>query len=217
MLWGRSAGRCAFPECPNLCVDTFEQAGTILVGEMAHVIAHSENGPRAVPSREGISSYDNLVLLCPYHHTIIDKAPHDFPEEILRTWKTALELRVSKALDLPSFTNKRQLFGYAAKIMAENRAIHAHFGPCSPIARRNPLSNVAEVWRAKKTERIVPNNAVVVAAFERFRDLLTQDELAVFERFRVHAIAFEMSSVERLDGAPKFPADFGALLEISED
>jgi len=91
------------------------------------------------------------------------------------------------------------------------------FGPCSPLARQNPLSNVAEVWRAKKTERVIPNNAVVVAAFERFRDLLTKDEMAIFERFRAHATAFELSSGERLDGAPKFPVDFDALLEPSVD
>jgi len=217
ILWGRSAGRCAVPACANICIDTFEQTGTILLGEMAHVIAYSEQGPRAVVALEGINSYDNLVLLCPYHHTIIDKAPQDFPEEILRRWKTDLELRVRKAFDLPNFSGKRQLFDFAARIMAENRAIHAQFGPCSPIARRNPLSNVAEVWRAKKTERIIPNNAAVVAAFERFRDLLTKDEVAVFECFRVHASAFELNSGERLDEAPSFPAAFGALLEPSDD
>lgn len=79
LLWGRSAGRCAFPACPNICIDTFEQTGTILLGEMAHVIAYSKRGPRAAAAREEINSYDNLVIVCPYHHAIIDKAPYDFP------------------------------------------------------------------------------------------------------------------------------------------
>src|SRR5947209_9094724 len=47
MLFGRSAGRCGFPGCRHFCI----QAATpvdraAVVGKIAHVVAHSDGGPR---------------------------------------------------------------------------------------------------------------------------------------------------------------------------
>ncbi|MCB9551939.1 MAG: hypothetical protein H6705_08655 [Myxococcales bacterium] len=34
---------------------------------------------------------DNLILLCPTHHTLIDKVPEQYPAELLRRWKAEHE------------------------------------------------------------------------------------------------------------------------------
>lgn len=72
ILWGRSGNRCAFPECKKEL--TFEK-GIGIIGEMAHIVARNKSGPRGdagLPA-EKIDGYFNLILLCPDHHTLIDK------------------------------------------------------------------------------------------------------------------------------------------------
>lgn len=98
LLWGRSASRCAFPECQlELTMDsTAGDASTI--GEMAHIVGEKEGAARGV-SKMSLSqrnSYSNLILLCPTHHTIIDKKENiaDYPIEILHEMKDAHETRV---------------------------------------------------------------------------------------------------------------------------
>lgn len=64
------------------------------MGEMAHVIGRKPGGPRSDSSAGTDDSYDNLILLCPNHHTMIDKAYSDFPAWKLRQWKTDWEEQV---------------------------------------------------------------------------------------------------------------------------
>jgi hypothetical protein len=89
-LLARSAGLCAFPACRQACT----VPGTAVnaakpVGEMAHIVAHSNNGPRADPALKDAERnlYGNLVLLCPTHHTIVDKQEHNYTVADLRGWK----------------------------------------------------------------------------------------------------------------------------------
>lgn len=69
-LFSVSGNRCAFPNCESPLV---EESGTV-TGEIAHIKAASENGPRFDPkqSEEDRHSFKNLMLLCGRHHTIID-------------------------------------------------------------------------------------------------------------------------------------------------
>ena len=71
-LWGLSAGRCSRPGCDEPCIRFLTDDPTV-IGEMAHVIAKSPDGPRGV-SDGGSDTYQNLILLCPTHHTEVDKA-----------------------------------------------------------------------------------------------------------------------------------------------
>ena len=74
-LWVRSGGRCAF--CNKyLLEDTHFKIFEIPLGEMAHIVGWSqaERSPRGqsgLPIDER-NTADNLVLLCPEHHNIID-------------------------------------------------------------------------------------------------------------------------------------------------
>jgi len=213
VLWAKSAGRCAFPECPNRCIDTFENAGTILLAEMAHILPHSSGGPRGRKSADaGINRYGNLILLCPNHHELVDKAPDDFPSDKLRQWKAELEHRVEAALDVPSFTSKEELYRYVGGVLAENKTIHDTFGPLSPIARSNPASNMYSLWQAQKIEQIIPNNANIVAAFRRFRSLVPPPEFQIYAEFEAHAVAFAASTRSRLDSVPMFPIRFAEMI-----
>lgn len=63
LLWGKAAGRCSHPGCPNVCIKYFEKSGDKILGEMAHVIPQSSDGPRGTPGVEGPDTYENLILL----------------------------------------------------------------------------------------------------------------------------------------------------------
>jgi hypothetical protein len=73
ILWGLSGNCCAFPGCSRELITT--EPGTSILGEMAHIIAQSSDGPRGVStlSQTERDSFRNLILLCPLHHTLIDK------------------------------------------------------------------------------------------------------------------------------------------------
>ena len=80
-LFAVSGNRCAFPNCDSPLV---EESGTV-TGEIAHIRAVSENGPRFDPkqSDEERYSFDNLMLLCGRHHTIIDSEVAQYPVALL--------------------------------------------------------------------------------------------------------------------------------------
>lgn len=91
MLWGRSGSRCAMPDCRRaLVVDETETDDPSVVGEEAHIVARSEDGPRGksdlpLDSRD---NYDNLILLCNIHHKQIDDQVNTYTVEVLREMKS---------------------------------------------------------------------------------------------------------------------------------
>lgn len=101
LLWGLSAARCAFPNCRQpLVAKKTDQDDAKVLGEIAHVVAHEEDGPRgdeAYPT-ELRDRYDNLILLCPTHHTLVDKQPNTYSIEELRSWKQRHEAWVAEQL-----------------------------------------------------------------------------------------------------------------------
>lgn len=100
LLWGRAASRCAFPDCIQLTQDSETTSSSIPIGEQAHIVAKENNGPRGNSplTLDERDSYANLILLCPTHHTIIDRNPEDFPVERLYALKTNHELWVQQRL-----------------------------------------------------------------------------------------------------------------------
>lgn len=85
-LWARSYNRCA------ICGRTLVQhAGgqQHTIGEVCHIVAKENGGPRANPamSDDEKDSYDNLIILCPTHHTLIDKIPTIYTVDKLKEIK----------------------------------------------------------------------------------------------------------------------------------
>jgi hypothetical protein len=100
ILFSRSAGRCAFPDCRlELCIKKTEKDNAKHMGKIAHIVAHSPNGPRADSTHEELDNYLNWILLCPTHHDIIDAQPHTYTVEIVRNYKIEHEKWVETQLD----------------------------------------------------------------------------------------------------------------------
>lgn len=90
-VWARSGGICARPGCGVVLYEDPVLLKTRLFGELAHNVAASEDGPRGDATRSPHFSDDpdNLILLCPSCHTLVDKPGWqlDYPESLLAEWK----------------------------------------------------------------------------------------------------------------------------------
>lgn len=89
-LFARSGNCCAFPKCTSPLVQ-----GVTVVGEICHIKAASPRGPRYDPQQtaEERHNYDNLIVLCANHHTIIDDDPEAYTVERLIKMKVDHEGR----------------------------------------------------------------------------------------------------------------------------
>lgn len=97
VLWGRSGSRCAFTDCRK---ELTTGPDGITIGEMAHIAATSSNGPRADlnMSQTERDSHKNLILLCPEHHTLIDKDENTWTVQRLISMKKSHEEWVQSQL-----------------------------------------------------------------------------------------------------------------------
>lgn len=96
ILWGRSGNRCAICKL-ELTPDGEKET----LGEMAHIVARSADGPRGDSSLSSNDrdKYGNLILLCPTHHAEIDKNFSDWPVAKLSEIKAKHEAWVSEQLN----------------------------------------------------------------------------------------------------------------------
>lgn len=91
-LFARSINRCAFPDCSNPVIDM--QTGTV-IAQICHIHAQKNNGPRfnVSMSSEQVHAFENLVLMCPHHHKVIDNKANipPYTAEFLRRIKEGHE------------------------------------------------------------------------------------------------------------------------------
>ena len=76
-LFAVSGNRCAFPKCDVPLVD--ESSGKV-TGKICHIKARKSDGPRYDPNQsdEERDAFENLLLMCPLHHDIIDSDPESY-------------------------------------------------------------------------------------------------------------------------------------------
>lgn len=209
VLWGRAGARCCNPDC-RADLTKFGSQGVVHVGEMAHLIAHSSNGPRG-DGTGGNDTYENLVLLCPTCHTTIDKAPDDFPEAVLRHWKAGREKEVSTSGVAAKLESLDILKLSVRALLLQNGAIFESVGPKSKIAEIDPISDAVNIWELRKVDTIIPNNRSIIETVDANLELLREraDQTA-YAKFKEHALAFEDQNLSgiRREYYPTFPNEF---------
>ncbi len=142
LLWGRAAGICSNTSCRTDLTAILQESNSYNVGEMAHIIARSEDGQRGEDGGGGSDKYPNLILLCPTCHRHIDKSPEGtFTVEQLHRWKSdhehAIRLRMSEVV----YKSIDELKGAVSKLLMENHFIWEECGPQSKVAKEDPGSN----------------------------------------------------------------------------
>ena len=97
ILFGLSGNQCAHPKCTNNVIEpATEESNAAVIAQICHIYAISEDGPRgkAELTNKELNSPDNLILLCPTHHTVVDNQYETYPAEMLKQWKWDHEAKV---------------------------------------------------------------------------------------------------------------------------
>ena len=196
--------------CGNL-FDFFESGEITNIEELAHIIGQKENGPRGraeLPLTQR-DEFDNIILLCPTCHTIIDKTPHLYPVDTIRKWKREHQESIESLFITPKFDNREDARQYVNSLLVENRAIFDTFGPTSENAVKDPMATELE-WERLSKQKIIPNNRKIESAIAQSLELLSEEELGLFTQFKLHREGFEYNKLSGDVNAtvPTFPAGF---------
>lgn len=105
-LWSSAGNRCAYSSCNQHLVADLRDPDRAaarkggVIGEEAHIRSSKPLGPRHDPAWAGdLDAYDNLILLCPTHHTVIDENDGaDWPVERVLHMKSDHERLVDSRL-----------------------------------------------------------------------------------------------------------------------
>lgn len=96
-LWVCSGGMCEFYGCDEFLLRDDLTLREDNFSNIAHIIAHSPDGPRgdAVLSPKLAKDFSNLMLMCAKHHKLIDGGnSHDFSVDLLKQFKSDHEQRI---------------------------------------------------------------------------------------------------------------------------
>lgn len=119
LLWGRAGHRCSFDGCRRqLVVDATETDDESLIGDAAHIVAESPEGPRGSSEMclDDRNKYANLILLCKNHHKHVDDQPVTITVETLKAMKQRHEEEVQRALSSLDAAVQRDREVYASYI-----------------------------------------------------------------------------------------------------
>jgi len=206
-LFADAAGRCQNPGCNQpLFVDAGHK--NIHIAEMAHVFAAADDGPRAnaelTEAERG--RYDNLILLCPTCHTIIDKAPDEYPDVVILWWKQQHGQRIAELFGAVEYSSRIQAREAIEPALAENRLVFEKYGPDNDY-RYDPESELAATWQAKMLATILPNNRKIMSVLQVNRRHLNDDEKLTAARFQQHIADLEARHIlgEPSAVAERFP------------
>ena len=113
LLFGSCGNQCAYPGCTNqIIAPETPHSDAVVVGHICHIYAAADNGPRGKSglTEEERNAPENLILMCGYHHPLVDKQWETYPAETLKAWKRAHEAKyqqgTAEAAKLQAATQK---------------------------------------------------------------------------------------------------------------
>lgn len=185
------------------------------IGEMAHI-----RGDKAGANRHDTSQtpaerddYTNLILLCPNHHTEVDKKQNEgtFTVEILQAMKSKHEDWVDQRTDTDGTLERRTLAKSILVLLEENHQAWQAYGPMSELALSEPHNDeVFSIWVSERLSTIVPNNRKIIGLLERHRDALDPDDQKAVSAFLLHSRSYERWVNDEISyaGVLRFPTEF---------
>ncbi|MCY1032172.1 HNH endonuclease [Corallococcus sp. BB11-1] len=213
-LFAKSAGYCQNPICNAELFRFFEDGEVASIQELAHIVAQSVDGPRGASGlspgqRDGI---DNIILLCPSCHTLVDKKPKSFPVKLLHEWKAEHEQRVAALFVAAKCKTRVALNQELAPLFRQNRSIFEVYGPTSERADLL-VTDMAGMWKQQVLHRIIPNNRKISALLRQNRHLLKKPELDAVDKFFLHQEGFEFNHLSggKNKDVPLFPRELTKL------
>lgn len=127
LLWAVSAGRCQFHGCNKIVYREWVTKKRGTFAEVAHIIGSMLDVPGREKTKlppEYCNDAENLMLLCPEHHHLIDyEEPENYSDELLRNMKEAHEERI-EALTGIEKDRTSNVIKFGANIEAHNAVIN---------------------------------------------------------------------------------------------
>jgi hypothetical protein len=172
VLFVRAGGRCEFDGCLRYLV---EHPVTLTEGnfaQVAHIVAFRIEGPRgrARSRPRNIHSLQNLMLLCPQCHKLIDDHPQDYTRHTLSEYKRRHEKWIKQATGL-SPEKKTALLVFTAPIGKQTVSISYDHMP-EAVAPRYPISR--EGLDIDLTNLLAESSAVTAVAKQNIVDRLAR-------------------------------------------
>ncbi|MEV9126448.1 HNH endonuclease signature motif containing protein [Klebsiella pneumoniae] len=186
------------------------------MAEMAHVIPHGDTGPRHEerPAEEfEADSFENLILLCPTCHTIIDKAPESFPRSMILEWKNNHLAALAHKQGNVRYEDRRQAREAVVAAMDESKAIWKEFAPVEGARSDfNPESETAQIWSQRMKSVILPNHFRIQAIISTNLCHLTAEERETFAQYKEHVRGLTERHVCGVSGrAIRYPQDMDRI------
>ncbi|MFG1606049.1 HNH endonuclease [Actinoplanes sp. NPDC049265] len=212
-LWAESGGHCQNPQCRADLLGFIDQKN---IAELAHIIPASKKGPRAADSpeltKQERSLPENILVLCPICHTVIDKSPEGFPSPTLRGWKEKSQRARAMAHGTPVYDTRPDARKAVERLLDSNRTVFDLYGPRDDIFDESR----AERWRGHVRDSIIPNNDELLRIIEVNRHLLSDTEKATVQVFELHAKQLKERHIagDWTPGSITFP---GAMTRIFGD
>ncbi len=150
-LFVRAGGRCEFDGCNRYLL---EHPVTLTEGnfaEVAHVVAFKPDGPRGKEGTRPININDanNLMLLCPQCHKLIDDHPAEYTRRALEEYKERHENRICHVTGLgpdqkTSLVVVKTSIGEQTVAFPFDQIIEA-ISPRYPISRQGTLVDLTQL------------------------------------------------------------------------
>ncbi len=211
-LFADSGGFCQNPSCLSELFKNID-GDIIHIAEVAHVISAGDMGPRADArlTPEQRAKYENLLLLCPTCHEIIDKAESSYPEQMLQEWKHSHKERIKSQFGFVRLESRAEARIVLSPILHSNKTIFDAYGPLNE-ERYNPESSLPRIWLRKIRSTIIPNNRKILTFCDLNRHLLSDKEFSTLELFRQHIDDFEAKHILGVEPSGlTFPKDVSTL------
>ena len=195
-LYMESAGYCQNPNCNCSLLPLFQSGKISSIIELAHIIGKKTDGPRGVSDLDlsDRDTVENILILCPTCHTIIDKNEDEFSVELLHKWKKQHKSKVDELFSIINYQNKNKLRDKIMPLFCENQYIFENYGPFS----KNALlygGEAVNLWDKKVFEKILPNNQKLVRYLKKNENLFSPKEMNVLYKFYNHCEEFEYNKI----------------------
>jgi hypothetical protein len=216
-LFAESAGHCQSPDCLRPLFP-IEMGGDRHIAEMAHVIPCGDAGPRQHERPEGsfdTNAFENLILLCPSCHTIIDKDPGGYNRNTLLGWKTNHLAALANKQGIRAYELRSQVRGAIVAAMTENKAVWSEVAPTDGLRfEYDPESEVGAIWTQRVRSVILPNHFRIQAIAVANQHHMTADEQLTFAQYKEHVRGLSERHICGIAGrAIRYPVGMDELFE----
>lgn len=214
-LFSEAAGHCQHPDCLQPLFPA-EMGGGKHIAEMAHVIPHGTKGPRHEERPVGefeADSFENLLLLCPSCHTIIDKNSIAYSRSTLLAWKSNHLAALANKQGVHSYEERSQVRNAITVAMAENKAIWRRLAPVDGTSfEYDPESESAKTWSHRMRNVILPNHFRVQAIIKANAHHMSEVEHEAFAQYQEHVRGLVERHVCEVPGrAIRYPVEMDGI------